>query len=128
VTEPSHEVIQAVENEFPEEDSAEKREHFERLINAPPATVFDRFVEFVWRKNANVTEVEVMKDTTHPGELEPGMTRRTVGYEEEVITVKKNKLIEYRLMEGMPASYHKSRILFKPEDDGSKTRVIWVSE
>jgi hypothetical protein len=78
-------------------------------------------------KKCNVTEVEVVKDTTHPGELEPGMIRRTVGYEEEILSVKKNKMIEYRLYEGMPTTYHKSRILFKPEDDGTKTRVVWVS-
>lgn len=126
--EPSPEVIQAVEEEFPEEDSALKREHFERLITAPAAKVYETFVSYVWRQNAGVTQVEIVKDSAAgPNELEPGMVRRVTGFEEEVINVKKNKLVEFKLLDGMPTSYHKSRILFKPEEDGEKTRVIWVS-
>jgi hypothetical protein len=52
VSEPAPEVIKQIEEEFPEEDSADKREHFERLIDASPATVFEVFCNFVWRKNA----------------------------------------------------------------------------
>jgi len=125
--EPPPEVIKSVEEEFPEEDSASKREHFERIIAAPPATVFSTFGSFVWRENAGVTQVEILKDSSNKVDLEIGMVRRTAGYEEEIITVKKDKIIEYRILDGMPTTFHKSRILFKPEEKGTKTRVIWVS-
>jgi hypothetical protein len=129
--EPSPETVKEVEAEYDdgkfEEDAAEKREHFERVINAPPAKVYEVFVPFIWRQNAGVTAVEIIKDSKTPNELEAGMIRRLAGYEEEVILVKKNKVVEYKLLDGMPTSYHKSRILFRPEDNGEKTRVIWVS-
>jgi hypothetical protein len=39
-----------------------KREHFERLYAAPPSVVFPLFASFVWRENAGVGEVEILKD------------------------------------------------------------------
>lgn len=130
--EPSPEVIRQVEEEFPEEDSALKREHFERLYaGSPPALVYETFCEFVWRENAGVGEVEMLKDgSAGKRALEAGMKKRNVGgFEEEVIKVLPAKLVEIRITDGATAGglVLKARVLFKPAGaDGADCQVIWT--
>ncbi|KAH9247105.1 hypothetical protein BASA81_015298 [Batrachochytrium salamandrivorans] len=131
--EPSPEVIRQVEEEFPEEDSALKREHFERLyVGSSPTLVYETFCEFVWRENAGVGEVEILKDGSTAGKrsLEVGMKKRNVGgFEEEVIKVLPAKQVEIRITDGAAAGglLLKARVLFKPAgSEGTDCQVIWT--
>jgi hypothetical protein len=117
---------------FPDEDDATQRDRFERVVPAPPEKAFAVFCQFVWRENAGVglnpeSWVEVTKDGKVPGKLEAGMARTVAGFEEEVTRVVEDKLIEYKIKEGGPSSYHKGRVSFKPElSDANKTHIVWT--
>ena len=55
------------------------------------------------------------------------MVRVVGGYEEEVTRVVKGKLVEYRINAGMPGTFHKGRLIFKPDaTNGDKTHVVWT--
>jgi len=78
--------------------------------------------------------VEIKKDSAVPGgDLEVGMMRVVGGYEEEITAIIKNTLIEYKINSGLPSSFHKARVVFKPvvedggnEKDAKSTHIIWT--
>jgi hypothetical protein len=108
------------------EQSDSKPESFERLIRAPPRKVYETFGSYIWRKNAGVQSVEIVKDSIVGGELEPGMIRRLAdGMEEEINIVEKNIMVEFRAIEG-GIYYNKTRVVFTPAEENNATRVTWV--
>lgn len=121
-----------VEAEFPEEDAASKREHFEKRFPVQLMWCFLNSQRLCGAKTpewggGTWVEVLVSSKSKSPSEaLEVGMQRRIAGIDETITKEVSIKLVEYKINAGMPTSYHKARILFKPEEEGKKTRVIWT--
>jgi len=125
------EIVREIEADFTEEDAAQKREHFEQIVQVSPSAAFQAFVKFVWRENAQLGEewIQIIQDSKVPGGFEAGMVRQVKGYfgfEEEVVKANPGKSIEFKIREGLPSTYNKSRVLFKGENEDKQTRIIWT--
>jgi len=117
--------------EFPVEDENTARERFERQMPCDPARAILEFYEFLWKQNANMglaSMTEIVKDSSS-GKMEKGMKRRVAGYEEEVVLVVPDKMIEYVVIEGTGPGVtpnNKGRITFRPGPEPNTTMVVWT--
>jgi uncharacterized protein YndB with AHSA1/START domain len=99
----------------------------ERILDAPPQTVFDRYTDHAgWSAWAGVGNVSLAK----PGSPQPngvGAVRRfdkAMGLKEEVLEFEPPRRMTYKVVQGgFPLKDHLGEVLFEPHPRG--TRLVW---